>query len=103
MADAFKIRDEAHMVEVVKSLTDYMKTYPDQSGYESYTAGIFINDILYGLGISLNKDKYEYANGFNEFRFDLIKLLEEDYSFKVFKKSKELNEAPVENTSDKVD
>jgi hypothetical protein len=77
-ANPFVIRDKEHMVEAVNNLALYMATYNDQVGYESYSAKIFVDDVLYGLGISLDKEKYQYGQGYREFKKDLMAFLKED-------------------------
>ena len=58
----------------VKYLQEYMETYPVQIGYETYRRETYIDDILYGLGVSLDK-KYMYAGGFDLFKKELLKHL----------------------------
>lgn len=63
------------MEEVVANFQHYVATYHKQSGYELYHDDTFIDDILYGLGKSLD-EKYKYRNGFCEFKkflFEYIK------------------------------
>lgn len=64
------------MREAVSRLTDYMKTYDQQAGYEDYTDETFINNVLYGLGIALDKDKYFAGQGFDAFKSVLRKHLD---------------------------
>ena len=47
------------MEEVVQHLTQYINTYENQVGYKKYTEETLIDDILYGLGVSLSKE-YEF-------------------------------------------
>lgn len=77
MADAFVIHDKEHMVEAVKDLTRFMATYGDQNGYENYSARTFVNDVLYGLGVALDNEKYQYAQGYRKFEEDLKGFLNE--------------------------
>lgn len=65
------------MKSMVASLQEYMRTYSQQSGYENYSDAIFIDDILYGLGLSLDCDKYKCAGGFEAFKAFLREYLEE--------------------------
>jgi len=65
-------------VEAVKSLKDYINTYDLQKGYEQYTDKTFILDILYGLGIAIDKEKHFAAQGFDAFLGELLKLLAEN-------------------------
>lgn len=46
----------------------YIETYPTQDGWEDYTDEIYIDDLLYGLGVSIDEDKYSYAEGFRKFK-----------------------------------
>lgn len=69
---------QAHdMKEAVKRLTHYMTTYDGQFGYEDYMTQTYVDDVLYGLGISLS-EHYETATGFAEFKADLLEYLKED-------------------------
>ena len=63
------------MKEVVASLHHYMETYDQQFGYEDYYDDTYIEDVLYGLGKSLD-EKFENANGFLDFKKWLIKHIE---------------------------
>ena len=66
---------EKRMQKAVKYLTEYMETYDKQLNYEKYSDKTFIDDILYGMGVALDKGKYEYSTGFREFKKVLIKHL----------------------------
>lgn len=63
------------MKAAVAHLTSYMVTYTKQEFYEDYTDKTYIDDILYGLGISLGKE-YTCADGFDKFKDVLRKHLE---------------------------
>lgn len=63
--------------EIIKIMKDYINTY-DEQGF--FTVDVFIKDILYGIGISINVSKYGFANGFRLFKRELVeKLTKEDY------------------------
>lgn len=66
------------MIESVKYLQNYMNTYSNQEGYEDYSVRIYIEDILYGLGVSIDENKYQWAEGFREFKKDLMQFLVEN-------------------------
>lgn len=76
-------QDEKFDIEdAVKNMQKYWATYNKQVGWKDYNQEMFLNDALYGVGISLNRNKYSYANGFDKFkvflynRFDpLVKTL----------------------------
>jgi len=55
------------MEDIVAQLQGYVKTYSDQVGYKEFSDELFIDDILYGLGIALDK-KYEFGNGYIKFQ-----------------------------------
>jgi len=65
------------MPDIVASLKGYINTYDQQRGYEEYHDDMFIEDILYGLGKSLD-DKYQWVTGYTDFKKRLIKLLTEN-------------------------
>lgn len=60
---------------IVKSLQHYMNTYDQQAEYEHYSDVTIINDVLYGLGIALEPEKYYAASGFAWFKERLKELL----------------------------
>lgn len=64
------------MANSVNSIKEYVNTYDKQLGYKDYSEDTFINDILYGIGISLN-DKYQMGNGFLLFKQRLRDLIAE--------------------------
>lgn len=60
--------------EAADYLADYWGTYKRQHGYEKYSTDTVIDDAIYGLGVAIDK-KYQYANGYEQFKKDLIKHL----------------------------
>lgn len=70
------VKQTKTMKEAVDYLADFMGTYADQTGFEGYTTTTYLNDVLYGLGVSLD-DKYKYASGFTQFKKDLGEFLNE--------------------------
>jgi len=71
------IRQDNSMIKAVEKLTLYMTSYDGQEGYEDYMTKTYVDDIVYGLGISLSKE-YETATGFAKFKADLLEYLTED-------------------------
>ncbi len=63
--------------DAVKKLQGFMAAYDKQPNYKDYTPGIYLNDILYGLGISMNPN-YRNANGFRDFKRDLVEHLKRE-------------------------
>lgn len=60
----------------VKYLAKYIATYDRQHGYTEYGAKTYIDDVLYGLGVSLNDKEFSFANGFQKFKQELKKYLD---------------------------
>lgn len=73
----FKKQDPELIKSAVVYLKEYVGTYDTQVGYEQYSIAILINDMLYGLGVSLDK-KYQYHPGYLRFRKELARFLEEE-------------------------
>lgn len=71
-----EIKMQESVSEAVSHFEDYVSTYDKQPAYEEYTKSIYLNDMLYGLGITMDKS-YEFADGFNQFKKDLIEFLKE--------------------------
>ena len=67
-------RRQRKVKTMIKYFTHYMTTYDKQLGYLDYTDETIINDVLYGLGISMGK-KYLYSGGFDKFKERLRKHL----------------------------
>ena len=58
---------EFNIEKALEFMENYVNTYRNQSCYESYTEVTWINDILYGLGISVS-DEYRFAQGYEQFK-----------------------------------
>lgn len=58
----------------VKYLREYMNTYDQQIGYADYSDRTYIDDVLYGLGVSLSKE-YQFAGGYRKFKALLLEHL----------------------------
>jgi hypothetical protein len=59
---------QARMQDIVSLLQRYMNTYPEQTGYMDYEDATYVNDVLYGLGLSLDQKKYYGTAGFEKFK-----------------------------------
>ena len=64
--------------EVIAAMKHYIDTYPNQRSWELYTYSTILNDLIYGIGIAIDKEKYEFADGYKEFKKHLIEFLTED-------------------------
>ena len=69
--------NQQRMVGAVSFLEQYMSTYSNQQGFEDYTDQIYIDDILYGLGASLDQTEYQYHGGYMKFLQRLQKHIAE--------------------------
>ena len=65
------------MRAAVASLQRYMASYDKQLCFEDYLDSTYINDVLYGLGVSLDRAQYSYAPGFDKFKAFLREHLRE--------------------------
>lgn len=61
-------KQQKRMIAIVKSFKKYVNTYTNQEGYSSYSDATFILDMLYGIGIAIDKKKYCMADGFQDFK-----------------------------------
>lgn len=68
-------RKQKRMKTIVERLQVYVATYSEQSGYLDYSDTIFIDDILYGLGLALDR-RHHGAQGFDSFKAVLRARLE---------------------------
>lgn len=62
---------------IIAKLKDYIDTYPNQIDWTNYEDETIINDIVYGLGIALDKEEHKYFDGFQKFKKKLIQHLNE--------------------------
>lgn len=60
----------------VEFMEEYVKTYREQEGWRSYHEHTWIDDMLYGVGLSLDHKEYQWGEGFDKFK---QKLLDERY------------------------
>lgn len=55
--------------KAIKYFQRYVGTYNDGNvPIYDISDKTFIDDMLYGLGVSINKDKYQFADGYERFR-----------------------------------
>ena len=66
---------QRRMKKAVESLQEYMNTYSNQTGYLDYSDETFINDVLYGIGIALEPEDHQFAQGFRKFLKEKLKKL----------------------------
>lgn len=57
--------------DAVEKLQHYWDTYTQQSGYQGYSDQTFIDDALYAIGLAINKDKFQHAQGYDLFKLQL--------------------------------
>jgi hypothetical protein len=55
--------------EVISHLQHYVSTYHDELFLLEET---YVADMLYGIGRSLDQEKYDFANGFREFLLEHV-------------------------------
>lgn len=59
------------MRERVAAFQEYVRTYSDQSSYEDYSVKTFLDDMLYGIGLSMQigtPTDYTGAGGYERFK-----------------------------------
>jgi len=62
--------------QAIKEMEDYVSTYTRQHGYERFSEQTFLDDMLYGIGISISGE-YRFAQGFDQFKQRLREHLKE--------------------------
>ena len=66
------MENEKRMVNIVLLFQEYVATYTKQRHYKKYSNETFIDDMLYGIGIAINKKDYRFANGYKKWKQELI-------------------------------
>lgn len=64
--------------QVIEDMTNYLQSYPKQRCWESYSPETILNDLVYGIGISIDEKCYSYADGYRDFKRYLIEFLEKE-------------------------
>jgi len=70
-----EVTKQDRMDKIVSYFQNYVATYSDQQNYKTYSDRIFIDDMLYGIGIAINKNKYQNAVGYRLWKKELIKYM----------------------------
>ena len=61
-------RSQKRMKLIVGRFQEYVRTYSEQAYYTDYTDTIFIDDMLYGIGLALEPLVHEGPDGFSRFK-----------------------------------
>lgn len=61
-------KNKVRMAVIVRTFQEYVNTYSNQRGYTEYSDRTFIEDMLYGIGIAVDEDRYKNADGYAEFK-----------------------------------
>jgi hypothetical protein len=56
------------MREIVARFQSYVRTYDGQAAYSTYSDRTYIEDMLYGIGLSIDPELYRGASGFDRFK-----------------------------------
>lgn len=59
---------ERKLFKTIEQFKHYINTYDCQYEYTKYSTTTFIEDVIYGLGMTLDKDKYRFATGLTKFK-----------------------------------
>lgn len=66
---------ENRMKMIVEDFQNYVKTYSEQVAYQSYSDEVFLDDMLYGLGIAIGDEEFRYLNGYKHWKKILMNFL----------------------------
>lgn len=69
---------QRRMKKIVERMVDYVSTYDQQAGYQDYSDETFIQDMLYGISLSLDAEKYKFADGYRKFQETIAHILWKD-------------------------
>ena len=60
--------EEFDIVEAVERMQKYWETYDCQHNYENYSEQMFLDDALYGIGLSMYESKFRWSAGYERFK-----------------------------------
>ncbi len=63
--------------EALKYFNHYVTTYENQYHWQRYQIETWLDDIIYGLGVSIDPSKFKYNDGFCKFKKLLVNYLKE--------------------------
>lgn len=75
-----KYNKTPRLLPALNRLRRYLADYEDQTYFHEYTDEVFIKDVLYGLGIALEPQVYNMADGFEKFCRRLAESIKEPCS-----------------------
>lgn len=53
--------------ESIQDFQDYIATYREQPNWTKYDKMMFVRDVIYGLGIAVDREEFEYQPGYVRF------------------------------------
>jgi len=65
-------KKQRRMVKILDQMKNYVNTYDSQTGWEDYSDETFIKDMLYGVGLAVDRKKYEWSDGFLLFKKKIL-------------------------------
>ena len=67
-----------NMKKALAYMRKYLRTYSNQLFWEKYSEDTWLRDILYGLGVSIDKERYAWRDGLDLFLIEKIKPMIEE-------------------------
>lgn len=59
---------QRRMQRMVAAMQLYVSTYTEQTSYMDYSDETFINDMLYGIALALDRKQFYASTGFDRFK-----------------------------------
>jgi hypothetical protein len=69
-------KNRKEMRDIVARFQEYVATYSNQDFFEIYPINTFIEDMIYGVGIAVEPEKFRGSDGYERFREYLKKVYE---------------------------
>ena len=71
-----KTQRHTRMAKIVAAFQKYVATYDQQSQYLDYEDRTFIKDMIYGVGIAIDPERFRGAGGFAQFNHEIRRHLD---------------------------
>jgi len=68
-------KKQRRMKKMVEYFQEYVNSYSKQKYYMNYSDKTFIEDMIYGIGLSLAREKDGFEDGFEKFKEKLRKII----------------------------
>lgn len=72
------IEIRGNATDAIRKFQHYIDTYTEQPNWTKYDKMMFVRDVIYGLGIAIDSDEFEYYPGYLQFCHALRSICDQE-------------------------